>query len=159
MPESVLGSNLVDELVPVADELRSELFPEMGVRQFRVFLEKRRWSGIERGDGSALAAHYSVELDPRPLVRFLSLEESLTACGREEDGVIELTEISLTFTEGELMGTSQGALAQNEQFFYRVADGHGQGIATRYFTPVQKPESDRIKTIGWRILLRRTELG
>lgn len=162
MPGSaILGANLVDELVPMIDELRGDLHSAMGVRQFRVYLVKRRWSGTCRGEGTPTFV-YQNEITPQPKVDLLSALETFgvqfrqTEFGREEEGDIFVTEVSFTYTEAELLG---GTLANNEEFYYRLVDAYGQGIQTRYFIPSRPPESDRVKTMGYRLQLRRVEIS
>ena len=48
--DSELGRTLVDDLIPVADDLR-QLYTEFGGRPYRVFLVWVRWSADEDGDG------------------------------------------------------------------------------------------------------------
>jgi len=148
---ATLGTNLVDRLVPMVDRLRSSLYPAMGVRQYAVYLVRRRWSGARRGEGT-ITVLSRVELTPAPRVDFGGLRTQLEPHGFLEDGSVRLTEVSLTYTEAELTGRP---LAANEEFFYKLVDAHGQASKTRYFTPTDAPlEVDREKDIGWKVSLK-----
>lgn len=151
---AVLGTNLVDELVPMVDELKGDLYRDMGVRQYRTYLVRRRWSGARRSEGTVTVLSRT-ELTPAPRVDFGGLRTQLEPHGFLEDGSVRLTEVSLTYTEAELTGRP---LADNEEFFYKLVDAHGQASKTRYFTPTDAPlEVDREKNIGWRVPLKRFE--
>lgn len=157
MPDSILGDSLVDGFVPLVDSM-NQLAVDFGVRQHRVYLVHRQWSGGSRGAGVASISS-EVEIAPRPVLEIISLEDSMaTGCGREEEGLIRLSKVSLTFTEDELVGHDGTGFEADEDFFYRIADGHGQSIQTRYYTPAAPPQTDRVKTIGWSVVLRRTEV-
>jgi len=159
MPGSAtLGTNLVDSLVPdVIDELRGSLHPELGVRQFRVFVVTRTWSGEAIGEGTASDAE--LEIDPQPMVKpyvgvafSRTLMLGLEPCGLDESGSVELSEVSLTYTETELGGPPADPMRQ--ELLYRIDDAHGQGVASRFFIPSAVPYPDREQDMGWRLLLR-----
>lgn len=151
---AVLGTNLVDELVPMVDELKGDLYRDMGVRQYRTYLVRRVWSGARRGEGTVTVLSRT-ELTPAPRVSFGGLRNQLEPQGLLEEGAARLTEVSLTYTEAELTGKP---LAANEEFFFKLIDAHGQASKTRFFTPTDAPlEVDREKDIGWRVSLKRFE--
>lgn len=158
---SILDNSLVDQLVPLVDELRSDLMPEMGIRQYAVYLVRRRWSGVRRGAaGTSPTIISDVLMDPPPRVIIPNNEGALhyemTEAGRQEEGLIQLTEISLfQFTEADLTGSPIGP---NEEFYYRVVDAHGQSIKTRYYVLESPPTADREKDIGWTLFLKRAEI-
>lgn len=158
MPRATLGTSLVDKLVPAVDKIRTALYAKTGVRQYEVHLVKRRWSGAERDDGTVTVLS-DVTLTPTPSLSYPNnqgaLHDELPAHGRDEEGAVELSEVSLTYTEAELTG---GVLAANEEFFYRVVDGQGQAIRTRYYILSAPPQPDREKTIGWKLQLRRVQV-
>lgn len=154
---STLGSNLVDSLVPVVDALRSSLHPDMGVRQYTVTLVKRTWDGGRVGDGVATFDSETV-LSPQPHVFWDSREFRLSpdaGCGLVDAGNCTLKEVSLTYTESDLLGISLNA---GQEFYYRISDAHGQGIATTYWIPSATPIPDREQDIGWIVHLRRYEV-
>jgi hypothetical protein len=149
MPGSAtIGTNLVDSLLGVVDDLRSSLHADMGVRQWRVYTVRRVWA-TEVGDGSFMDT--LVEITPSPLVSY-DLVNELTPAGLDERGNVRLSEVSLTYTEDELLGRPLGAL---EQWYYLLRDAHGQGLADRYFGVSGPPKPDRISTIGWVVQLVR----
>lgn len=152
---AVLGSNLVDDLVPVADELREELHADFGVRQFSVRVIRKLWSGARGGLGAARIDHIS-EIVPAPRVRLLD-NHVLTEGGLQEVGAAVVDEISLTYSESQLVGGSHGDLAVAEEFFWRFDDRIGQGVTQRVYIPQDHPWPDREKNIGWEIKLRRDD--
>lgn len=150
MPGSAtIGTNLVDSLLGVVDDLRSSLHGDMGVRQWRVYTVRRVWTGDEPGDGTYTDTE--TEITPQPLVSY-DLRNALTMAGLVEAGEIWLSEVSLTYTEAELTGRPLGA---SEQWFYKLTDAHGQGMEPRYYGLKDPPSPDRINTIGWKVKLIR----
>jgi hypothetical protein len=154
MPSSILGDNLIDDLVPTVDELRAELYADFGVTQYEVRLVKRRWSGTRRGEGT-ITVLQDLVMSPAPL--FVDGDRyRLMPHGRDEIGDAVLLEVSLMYTEAELTG---GTIAENEEFFYEVRDARGQVIATQHFELAEPPSTDREKSIGWTVKLRRAEVS
>jgi hypothetical protein len=151
---AILGTNLVDRLVPMTDRLRGRLNAMAGVRQYAVYRVLRTWSGGRRGEGTATTL-LREELTPAPKVDFSRLRNHLEPAGLLEDGGALLTEVSLTYTEAELTGRP---LAADEEFFFELVDVQGQASRTRYFEPTDAPlVVDRERDIGWRVPLRRFE--
>lgn len=137
---------LVDDLVPLIDELRGDLHPEFGVRAYRVFACKRVSSGRFPGEGKASIVDVG-EILPQPRVwTWDGLRWGLEACGLNEMGEIKLTEISLTYTDADLTG---GDLPGNVQWMFRLEEAHGQGTPPRFFVHVRPPFIDREKDMGW----------
>jgi hypothetical protein len=153
-----LGANLVDQLLPLVGDLRDSLHSAFGVRQFRVFIVRRAWSGTRRGEGSPTIVS-AVEINPRPLVE---TADTLTQ-DRFEDGHggfdpgerVTLREVDLRYAEAEL---TQEPVRQNEDVYYRIEEGQGQKIRTRYFMLDATPEADRVQSMGWIVRLRRVEI-
>ena len=153
MPGSaILGTNLVDSLVTgVIDGIREALHPQLGVRQFRVFAVTRRFSGAGFVDEE-------LELRPQPLVDGYSFIQNRSVryvqkdCGIDEEGVVNLSEISFTYTEAELTGLG---LPNGTDFYIKITDALGQGIPDRYFQPAGPPYPDRIEGMGWQLRLVR----
>lgn len=146
------GTDLVDDLVPTVDDLRDELHADFGVRQFRCYLVKAIWSGGLVGIGSKRIS-YVKELIPSPKVK-LDDRHDLTPGGLQETGTATLTEISLTYTQAQLLGEP---MAAGEEFFYLLTDRFTQGISRRVFIPQDHPDSDREKDIGWAVKVRRVD--
>lgn len=153
---STLDSSLVDKLLSTVDALRSSLLPKFGVRQYRVKIVRRTWSGAEIGDGSFVDVE--IVMDPPPKVDVgppPGWKFDLRPQGREEDGMIKLSEISLSqYAEDDLTG---GTLGSTVQFFWLLKDAHGQGVHSRAYVPAAPPTADREKTLGWVVYLRRAE--
>ena len=149
---AVLGTNLVDELVAVADSLRDGLHPEFGVRQFRVYTVLRTYASGSTGDGSF--TDVETQLTPQPKVQpyHERILYELDRCGVDEAGFVLLREISLTYTVAELIGPS---MASGQEWLIKITDAHGQGIADQYFVVSRKPYPDREKDIGWWMELER----
>jgi hypothetical protein len=148
-----LGTSLVDSLVTMVDDLRYTLNSDMGVRQFRVWTIRRKWSGQYVGEG-ALAVTQVTEIIPPPRV-VLTDTHNLTEGGLQETGTAELHEVSLAASEADLLGFP---VAANEEFFYVLRDALGQGVSTRLYIPQDHPWPDREKEIGWIVKLRRVDL-
>jgi hypothetical protein len=151
---SVMGTDLIDDLVvdPV-DGLRDELYREFGVRQFRTYLVRRVWSDTCVGRGSMRVTQRQ-ELIPAPDVVLEDTHE-LTPGGLQASGTATLHEVSLTYTQNQLLGEP---LANNEEFHYLVVDGLGQGISRRLFIPADHPTPDREEGIGWDVKIRLVDL-
>lgn len=149
---SVLGSNLVDSLVPAIDEIRGTIHPALGTRQYRVFTVKRTWSGARRGEGSP--SYVVTEILPQPKLTDGSRNE-MGPGGLEEEGQATLTEVSLSYAESDLY---QPALTDSQEFYYRVTDAQGQGLGARYYVPSAPPTADRDGDVAWRIQLRLVEV-
>ncbi len=149
---ATLGDNLVDSLVDVVDDLRGDLHPAMGVRQWRVYTVRRTYAGEEAGDGPF--TDVETEILPQPLVSY-DLVNELTPAGIEDAGTITLSEVSLTYTEAELDGS---VLLPTQQWYYVLRDAHGQEMRDRYFGLKDPPRPDRINTIGWIVKLIRQHI-
>lgn len=153
---ATLDTSLVDKLLPVVDRIRGSLLPKFGTRQHIVRLVKRTWTGVERGDGDF--SDVEVTVTPPPMVEFPAppgFRYDLRPQGREEEGLVKVTEISLrNYVEADLTG---GDLPGTVQFFWLLKDAHGQGVGTRAYLPANPPVADRNKTIGWVVYLKRAE--
>jgi hypothetical protein len=153
MPGSAsIGTNLVDSLLEVVDDLRDGLHTDMGVRQWRVYTRRRTWSGPRRGEGAK--TDVDIQIEPQPFVSY-DLRYELDAAGIDERGEVTLTEVSLTYTEAELTGRP---LLDNEEWYFILRDAHGQEMADRWFVVAAPPSPDRVSTIGWVVRLRRVDV-
>lgn len=159
MPDAVLDTDLLgDALVGVVDEVRREVHGALGTRPHRVTIVTRTWSGARRGEGTPTET--ALELDPPPRVTDLALRNELRPGGREEEGDVLLTEVSLRYTEAELMPSSE----RNVEWAYRITDAHGQDLRPRFYVPARPPRVRRGDHPGdgidWAIALRRvTDFG
>lgn len=142
-------ATLVDSLVvDVIDGLRESLHPDFGVRAYRVYRVVRTWSGQKPGQG--IATDEARELRPQPRVGVWNgLRMEMASCGVEEMGEITLTEVSLSYTYGQL----RPSLGMNQQLFYGLTEAHGQGNPRRLFSLSRPPFVDREKNMGWQVWL------
>lgn len=161
MPLATLGSNVLDGLVPVVDEIRASVHATLGSRQHKVTLVKRSWSGGRVGAGTPSFTQQQL-VAPPPLLAKWGVNGRLIPCGLEEEGEIVIVEVSLTYTEPELY---LPALAGGEEFYYRIEDNHGQGIRKRGFVPGGPPQPIRsgeeglpMHPLGWMVTLKPYDL-
>lgn len=153
---ATLGNSIVDKLVPKVDALRAKLYGRAGTRPFDVHVVRRRWSGKRRNEGTATIVS-DTTLVPPPAVldakgKPLTFEAGPT--GRQEEGEIDLHEVSLTLAEADLTGSP---IAANEEFYFRIVAA-AQGAKPRYYVPRRPPTPDREKEIGWIVYLMRAEI-
>lgn len=151
---AVLDTTLVDSLLPVVDVLR-DLNRTFGTRSWQVFTVKRTWSGARRGEGTS--ADVETEITPQPMV-VDKRGRVLDPAGMHEENSVQLREVSLTYTETELLGYVGGDVPANVDWLYKLVGTHGQLQVTRYFeVGKQPPVADREKSIGWIVTLERAE--
>lgn len=152
---STLLSNLVDKLVPEAvDGVRDKLHRKLGVRPYLMHTVLRTWTGRAAGSGSF--TDQVLEIRPEPKVHVWDgYRYQLETCGLDDMGEIKLSEVSLTYTFAELTGGK--TLGQNQQFFIRLSEAHGQEDCDRYYTHSRVPYKDRENTIGWILWLKASE--
>jgi hypothetical protein len=153
---SVLDNSIVDSLLGVVDDVRSSVHSFAGDRQHVVKLVRRTWSGKERYQGEDHLEE--IVLSPPPRVMFENLQSrsyTLRPEGRQEDGVVKVTEISLAaYQEDDLTG---GDIPPNVEFYWALEDAHGQGLRRREYVLFGPPIADREKDIGWTVYLKRAE--
>lgn len=144
------SSVLVDGLLGAVDELR-DLGRRFGVRPFSFHRVIRTWSGASIGEGSF--TDVLTEITPRPIVHPFTetMGGKLEPCGLMEAGLVKLTEVSLTYTYGELTGTG---LAANQEHLLLLREGYGQGQPDRWFRNDRPPFPDREEDFGWVMWLR-----
>ena len=152
---AIMGDNLIDDLVADVDDLRGDLNADFGTRPFNFQTILRTWLGDSGMTGDGDFRDVVTTVTPAPRVeRWDGYKWVLLAGGVHEDGEVRVSEISLSYTYGELTGKGLGAglngnLEKNQQFFYRLVDAHGQGQEERILRPNRPPFVDREKTIGW----------
>ncbi len=116
--KTLLGELAMDGCL---DELR-ELNSEFGLYPYRVFLVRTRWSGESRGEGTE-TVFYEEELLPPPKVDPVSsVNRQLLDIGVDEQGTLQVSEISPRYTEKELLGYNSlgGQIPDNETFYWEV---------------------------------------
>jgi hypothetical protein len=147
---------LVDSLVADIDELKADLYADFGVRAFNVHTVLRTWTGAVVGEGDY--ADVVTTLAPPPLVQqWDGYRWALLAAGVHEDGQIRVTDVSLSYTYAELTGPA--TIAENQQFFYRLTDAHGQGQEERLLRANRPPQVDREKGMCWQVWLMDMNLS
>lgn len=143
---ATIGTNLVDSLLGMVDDLRGSLNPDMGVRQWHVYTRRRTWSGGRVGTGTA--TDVDTELTPQPLVEANDLFLQPIPAGMDEMGTVVISEVSLTYTEAELTGKP---LLAGQEWFIVLKDAQGQAIKDRVFQLAEPPKPDRVNTIDWKL--------
>jgi hypothetical protein len=114
-------ATLARRFVPLADSLRN-LLTTFGLRAYRVSIIRVEWSGGRRGVGASYVMSEKVIL-PTPKISSLdALNEVVQPIGLAELGSIELSQVSGTFTEEDLRGTSNEGddIPLSQEFFYEV---------------------------------------
>lgn len=159
MPDAVLTPGLLaDDLVGVADLVRGTVHEALGTRPYVVDLVTITWSGTRPGDGTASVAVEAVSPAPR-VPQYV--RDEMRPGGRDEEGTIEVTEISGTYSEAELYKPPGAVLVRNVEFFWRVTDAHGQGARPRWYVPAAPPKSrrgdEKDAQADWSIRLRLVE--
>lgn len=157
MPTSVINPALfADALVGMVDEIRSLIPTALGTRPYAVAVVTRTWSGTLVGDGTATSV--VLPILPAPKVTFEGLHHELRPAGREEEGDVELTGVSLTYSETELAPT---VASNRAEWAYRITEAHGQAARTRYYTLAAPPVARRGDHAGdasdWLIKLKRVQ--
>ena len=152
-------ATLVDELIPVVDEVR-QLATDFGIRPYQVFLVYRSWESGTIGDG--LYHDLETEIVPRPRLSGWQGNERKTRSG----GVLGVGDarcvaISRTFTKEQLVGvdsfpftvtTGEGeseVTTEYQEFFWRVYD-ETNGKSYR-FRPQNEP---RWRASAWEVTLK-----
>jgi len=99
----LVSNSLMGELIPIVDCIR-DLQTELGNRPYRVRLVRTTWSTGVRGRGVESVV-FTRDILPTPLVvDMTSLAEVVTAVGVNEQGTVQLQEISGRYTEDQLLG-------------------------------------------------------
>lgn len=131
----------------------------LGARNYSVLLVRTQWSGGTRGVGyeSVIEERF---LLPVPAVADISagVQHELLAVGTEEVGSLQVTEISVRYTESDLLGLSPDGdpIPADQSFYWEVRDD-GASVADtprRRFVPVSAPYRDR-EGLQWIVRLRR----
>lgn len=125
---------LVQDLGLVADDIRASVHDIVGTRPYRVMIVRTRWTGTRRGRGEEVVQSER-EILPTPRVSGVSsLDWALHPVGRSEEGELELSEISLTYSEDDLFLTGAGPA---DQFYYEIRQDSGR---RRRAVPTASPE-------------------
>lgn len=154
MPDSVIKPKVLsDALIGVVDRIRSLIHPALGTRSYRVAIVKRTWSGGRRGVGTE--ARDITWIEPNPLVT-RATKDRMGPAGRESAGQVILTEVSLSYTEGELDPQPGGGV----EVAYVIVDNHGQRQKPKWHVLAASPVPRRGDKPGdrtdWYIVLNET---
>lgn len=152
--DSLLGAFMEDNCI---DELR-QLNTDFGLRPYRVYLIRTRWSGKRRGEGVE-TVFSEKEVTPTPKIdQISSLQNQLLDIGLDETGQLTVSEISPRYTETELTGVAQdGAeIPRNETFYWEVDLSRGDLDAKRRrrFVPKTAVYYDA-ENLQWTVTLTR----
>lgn len=137
------------------DQIRDAVHGALGTRTYRVFVVRRTWSEGRVGGGQA--TDVELELVPRPLVERVN-HERLGPAGREHEGDIRLTEVSLSYSYQEL--DPKVSAANGEESFYRVQNVGGNGELDGFYVidgePLPRRGDNKKDNFDWYVHLRRT---
>jgi hypothetical protein len=139
--DSQAKKTLARRFIGLADSLR-DLLTRFGLRSYKVTIVRVEWTGGRRGRGVPVVLSEKVILPTPKISNLDALTEVVQSVGLAEMGSIELSQISGTFTEEDLLGTSADGspIPPNQEFFYEVEfyphDGPPQ---RRRFFPASAP--------------------
>jgi hypothetical protein len=167
----LVRQTLVSRLIPTVDKIR-QLYTDLGLRTYRVFLVVTDWSGGERGRGT-MTELARTEILPTPRVDGVTgVSQILHATGLEEEGSISVSQISVKYSEDDLLGTvplvqdstDRRTGKKSVEFFWEVVEDRGvcdpTGATTarrRRFTPSGAPELSK-DTFSWKINLKKQDI-
>lgn len=151
--QTLLGDFALDGCL---DDLR-QINTDLGMRPYRVFLVRTRWSGESRGEGVETVISEE-ELSPTPKVEPVSsVNRQLLDIGIDEQGSLNVSEISPRYTEFQLLGlTPNGeSIPPNETFSWEVTLMRGDGPHKRRRFLVQGVPSYQAEELQWTVRLNR----
>ena len=132
---------LARKFVGLADSLR-DLLTIFGLRTYAVKTVRIRWSGGKRGRGVPIVIEETPILPTPKIGSMDALGEQLQSVGLEEVGVLDLSQISGSFSEEQLRGYAVDgeAIPPDEEFFYEVEFFPNAGLPQkRRFFPKSAP--------------------
>ncbi len=156
MPGSFIPDpdNLVDCLIPIADDIREDIAVDFGVRAYRVFVTTRVYpDGVI--DSGADPVTTEIELTPRPdVLAFHQLYKGkMEPCGFDDSGFIRLKKVSTSYIQLEL---GWGDQPDGTEIIYELREGESQQQLTTEWVLDRQPYPDRGRALlGWEIWLRR----
>lgn len=151
---NIMGDNILDDLLPIVDELRGDLNTLYGTRSHRCFIEIRTYEG-QRHDGYFTVS--STEILPIPKVLFTSDHFNMNGAGKYSEGNIEISEISLVnYSSDDL---SPRNLLPNQKLLYRLVDAHNESMPDRFFLPNMVPVIDREFNEEWHITCHEIQIS
>lgn len=159
LSQSKATRTLVRKLSPTVDRLR-QIATNLGVRPYRVFLVRTRWTGEERGEGQESVISER-EILPTPRVKQVSnLMRYLTEVGVGEQGELKVIDISTVCTEYQLTGKNDDGSdpVDTEAFYWEVRGDAGMGPnpPRRRFTVTGVPYYNA-GSVRWEVTLRKAQ--
>lgn len=153
-----LKRTLARKFIPLGDRLR-DLLTKFGLRTNRTSLVFIQWSGGQRGVGTPTVISEELIL-PSPKINDLSiLSADVQDLGINEQGQIEVSEISGRYTEEQLMGRSADGsdTPEDTEFFWEIEFPKPDGTPgeKRRFFPRSAPSYEPGK-LQWRLRLERS---
>jgi hypothetical protein len=152
-----LNKTLARRFIPLADKLR-DLMTKFGLRPYKVRIMRVKWSSGQRGVGVPSIVQ-EIHILPTPLISDLtSLQEIVHPVGLDEMGSIQLSEVSGTFTEDDLMGRgSDGeSIPSDDEVFFEIEFPRPDGKAsTRRRFYMTSPPHYHAGRLQWIIRLER----
>lgn len=167
LTKTELKGTLTAKLSPIADKIRT-VAVKLGLRPYRVFLVRMRWTGGERGRGIEEVVEWN-EVWPPPRISIQDqakpggILRDLTSWGMLEEGTVVVSGISLSYSEDQLLGIREDGpgigmtdIPKNEEFYWEIReDGSSTlGPRRRRFHPDDAPAR---KPLGWQVSLRKSE--
>jgi len=144
---------LADKLIDVVDNVRRKVHSSLGTRTYRVQIVSRRWSAGIVGEGTPTTT--ILEIDPRPLVE-RSEGNRLGPGGQENQGVATITQISLRYSQEELVPPPDPGL----EVAWRVIDTGGQGQPDQWYLldhdPVTRRGDLQQDNSDWKAVVKQT---
>lgn len=160
-----IADTLTGGLVPIIDDVR-QIYTDLGVHVYRVFLVHVQWSGARVGEGTPIEIARR-EILPAPRVRAMDgVTAVLRSFGLTEEGSIMVDRISAKYTEDDLAGHTPDMVdpvksrtsRSNVEFFYEVAENRASTPASprRRFVPTAAPHLSR-DALQWRVTLTKQD--
>jgi len=151
-------STLIEELSPLADELRL-LHDEFGTRAYTVKMvavQRHSMDEVSYDTGKAEVI-YEETITPTPKVSDTSGKDiDLSMIGAENVGGLKVEEISFSYTEAELSGDTYVAQPDVEWFWELSVKIPTQTNPKRMrYRPAGRP-APQINKMGWRVYLEAT---
>lgn len=142
---------LVDDLGELADDMR-QIGVDLGLRPYRVFSVRLRWSGDRVGLGEP-AVVLEEEFLPTPKVSTSLRREAREPGGWVERGRTTLTEVSPRYTEAQIDALCPRTGPANEERFIEIRmDSRDENAPRRRFVVAEAPER-RAERFDWRVVL------
>lgn len=148
------GKSLVESMAASVDAAR-QLVVDTGLRYYQVYSVVVKWSGGERGRGTASVLRETPFL-PVPKVEGLgAVERSLRPAGAVWRGDARLTQISARYTADDIAALFPRALSDDEEHFIEVrGDGRDGNPPRHRFALASLPERG---AFGWSVRLIKAD--